>query len=50
MDDKVHVGVEGSKAAGMTPVLYMNELNNYDEIPNDTIVIDDLLKLLDYIS
>lgn len=47
--DKVHVDVEGSKAAGMTPVLYLNERNTYDEIPKDTLVIDDLLKLLEYI-
>ena len=40
--------VEGNKAVGMTPVLYMNERNTYDEIPKDTIVIEDLLKLLDY--
>lgn len=50
MGDKVHVDVEGSKAVGMTPALYMNERNTYDEIPKDTIVIEDLLKLLDYIS
>ncbi len=48
--DKVQVDVEGSKAVGMTPVLYMNERNTYDEIPESTIVIDDLLKLMDYIS
>ena len=47
--DKVPVDVEGSRAAGMTPVLYMNERNTYDEIPKDTLVIDDLIKLLDYI-
>lgn len=43
--DKVAVDVLGSKAAGMTPVLYKNPRNTYQEIPENVIVVDDLMKI-----
>ena len=43
--DKVAVDVLGSKAAGMTPVLYKNPRNTYGEIPENVIVVDDLMKI-----
>ena len=43
--DKVAVDVLGSKAAGMTPVLYKNPRNTYQEIPENAIVVDDLMKI-----
>ena len=43
--DKVAVDVLGSKAAGMTPVLYKNPRNTYQEIPENAIVADDLMKI-----
>ena len=43
--DKVAVDVLGSKAAGMTPVLYKNPRNTYEEIPENVIVVDDLMKI-----
>lgn len=43
--DKVAVDVLGSKAAGMTPVLYKNPRNTYGEILEDVIVVDDLMKI-----
>ncbi len=46
--DKVQVDVEGSRAVGMTPVLYKFEKNTYEELLEDLIVIDDLLDLLKY--
>ena len=46
--DKVKVDVEGSRAVGMTPVLYRYEKNTYGEFPEDLIIIDDLLDLLKY--
>ena len=44
--DKVKVDVEGSRAVGMTPVLFKFERNTYGELPEGLIVIDDLLDLL----
>ena len=44
--DKVKVDVEGSRAVGMTPVLYKFERNTYGELPEGLIVIDDLLDVL----
>lgn len=46
--DKVQTDVEGSKSVGMTPVLYLNKRNTYEQIPQGIIVIDDMLKLLEY--
>ena len=43
--DKVAVDVLGSKAAGMTPVLYKNPRNTYQEIPENAIVVDDLMEI-----
>lgn len=43
--DKVAVDVLGSKEAGMTPVLYKNPRNTYGEIPENVIVVDDLMKI-----
>lgn len=43
--DKVAVDVRGSKAAGMTPVLYKNPRNTYQEIPENAIVVDDLMEI-----
>lgn len=43
--DKVAVDALGSKAAGMTPVLYKNPRNTYEEIPEDVIVVDDFMKI-----
>lgn len=43
--DKVAVDVLGSKAAGMTPVLYKNPRNTYEEIQENVIVVDDLMKI-----
>ena len=43
--DKVAVDVLGSKAAGMTPVLYKNPRNTYQEIPENVIVVDDLMEI-----
>ena len=44
--DKVKVDVEGSRAVGMTPVLYKFERNTYGELPEGLIVIDDMLDML----
>ena len=44
--DKVKVDVEGSRAVGMTPVLYKFERNTYGELPEGLIVIDDMIDLL----
>ena len=46
--DKVKVDVEGSRAVGMTPVLYKFERNTYGELPEGLIVIDDMIDLLKY--
>lgn len=46
--DKVCVDVNGSKAVGMIPVLYMNERNTYEQVPEGIIAIDDMLKLPEY--
>ena len=46
--DKVKVDVEGSRAVGMTPVLYKFERNKYGELPEGLIVIDDMIDLLKY--
>ena len=43
--DKVAVDVLGSKASGMTPVLYKNPRNTYQEIPENAIVVDDLMEI-----
>lgn len=48
--DKLSVDVEGSQKAGMVPVLYKCPRNNYSEIPNDVIVIEDFLELLDHLN
>jgi len=48
--DKIRTDVEGSSAVGMTPVLYMNERNSYEHIPENIIAINDMLKLLDYLT
>ena len=40
------VDVEGSRAVGMTPVLYKFERNTYGELPEGLIVIDDMLDML----
>ena len=44
--DKISVDVEGSKRAGMIPVLYKCPRNKYPELPNDLLVIDDFLDLI----
>ena len=43
--DKLHVDVEGSRKAGMTPVLYKYPRNSYPQLPGDLIAIDDFLDL-----
>lgn len=47
--DKVEVDALGSKAAGVTPVLYKNPRNTYEEIPEDMIAIDDLMEIAELI-
>lgn len=48
--DKIPVDVEGSKAAGMTPVLYKCPRNSYPQLPKDLYVIEDFLDLLELIE
>lgn len=48
--DKVSVDVNGSKAIGMTPVLFKHFRNTYPELPDDLIVIGDMLDLLKLIT
>ncbi len=43
--DKVAVDALGSKAAGMTAVLYKNPRNTYEEIPENVIVVNDLMEI-----
>ncbi len=44
--DKLKVDVAGSRAVGMTPVLYKNQRNTYGEIPEGLIVIEDYQELI----
>lgn len=48
--DKIAVDVEGSKNAGMVPVLYRSPMNRYDEIPENLHVIDDFSELIPLIN
>lgn len=43
--DKVAVDALGSKAAGMTAVLYKNPRNTYEEIPENVIVVNDFMEI-----
>lgn len=43
--DKAKVDVDGSRAAGMVPVLYKCKRNTYGTLPEDLITVDDLSKL-----
>lgn len=48
--DKAAVDVKGSMEAGMTPVLYKSPKNSYDELPEDLLVIDDLMEIANLIK
>lgn len=48
--DKVPVDVEGSRNAGMIPVLYQNARNHYDVIPENLMVISDLRELINLVN
>lgn len=48
--DKVKVDVAGSQAAGMTPVLFKNERNTYEEIPEDIVVIEKYSEFIDVLK
>lgn len=43
--DKIAVDVEGSKNAGMVPILYKSPMNVYDEIPRGVRAINDFSEL-----
>lgn len=48
--DKIPVDVEGSRNAGMIPVLYQNARNHYDIIPENLMVISDLRELINLVN
>lgn len=48
--DKIPVDVEGSRDAGMTPVLYKCPRNHYDSIPDGLLVMDDFMELIDLVK
>jgi len=43
--DKIKVDVAGSRAAGMTPVLYKNVRNHYEDIPENILAVEDYAEL-----
>ncbi len=45
--DKVKVDVVGSRSAGMTPVLYKNARNRYEDVPKDILAVEDYGELTD---
>ena len=48
--DKVKVDVAGSQAVGMTPVLFKNRRNQYDDIPENMIVIETYKELTELLQ
>lgn len=48
--DKVIVDVDGSRACGMVPVLYMSEYNHYGEAPEDIFLVKTYRQLIDLLN
>lgn len=48
--DKIPVDVEGSRNAGMIPVLYKCPRNRYDTIPDGLMVVEDFLDLVKLVN
>ena len=48
--DKVKVDVDGSRACGMVPVLYMSEYNHYGDIPEDIFSVKTYRQLIDLLN
>lgn len=44
--DKLRPDVEGSRACGMTPVLYQNPLQSYGSLPEDLLTVKDYRELI----
>lgn len=48
--DKLKVDVTGSRAEGMTPVLFKSKRNAYSDIPDDVVVIENFAQLVDLLK
>lgn len=50
MGDKICVDIEGSRKAGMVPVLYKCPRNRYDAIPESLRVMEDFMDLVKLVN
>ena len=48
--DKISVDIEGSRKAGMVPVLYKCPRNRYDAIPESLRVMEDFMDLVKLVN